>query len=29
MVQVEVIEVKEDRGKQRIGLRVVDLNPKV
>ncbi|MHB8858680.1 MAG: polyribonucleotide nucleotidyltransferase [Thermoleophilia bacterium] len=29
MVQVEVIEVKEDRGKQRIGLRVVDLNPKL
>jgi len=29
MVQVEVIEVKEDRGKQRIGLKVVDLNPKL
>jgi len=29
MIQVEVIEVKEDRGKQRIGLRVVDLNPKL
>ncbi|MFA5801913.1 MAG: polyribonucleotide nucleotidyltransferase [Thermoleophilia bacterium] len=29
MVQVEVIEVKEDRGKQRIGLRVVDLNPTI
>ena len=27
MVKVEVIEVKEDRGKQRIGLKVVDLNP--
>ncbi|MHB1382476.1 MAG: polyribonucleotide nucleotidyltransferase [Thermoleophilia bacterium] len=29
MVKVEVIEVKEDRGKQRIGLKVVDLNPDV
>lgn len=29
MVEVEVIEVKEDRGKQRIGLKVVDLNPKL
>ncbi|MBE0429505.1 MAG: polyribonucleotide nucleotidyltransferase [Thermoleophilia bacterium] len=29
MVEVEVIEVKEDRGKQRIGLKVVDLNPKI
>jgi len=29
MVQVEVIEIKEDRGKQRIGLKVVDLNPEI
>ncbi len=29
MVEVEVIEIREDRGKQRIGLKVVDLNPTV
>ncbi|GBE57978.1 polyribonucleotide nucleotidyltransferase [bacterium BMS3Abin01] len=29
MVRVEVIEVREDRGKQRIGLKVVDPNPEV
>ncbi len=29
MVKVEVIEVREDRGKQRIGLKVVDPNPEV
>ncbi|MHB1412026.1 MAG: polyribonucleotide nucleotidyltransferase [Thermoleophilia bacterium] len=29
MVEVKVMEVKEDRGKQRIGLKVVDLNPKI
>jgi polyribonucleotide nucleotidyltransferase len=29
IVKVEVVEVKEDRGKQRIGLKVVDLNPEL
>lgn len=29
VIKVEIIEVKEDRGKQRIGLKVVDLNPEV
>ncbi|MHB1390457.1 MAG: polyribonucleotide nucleotidyltransferase [Thermoleophilia bacterium] len=29
MVEVEVIEIKEDRGKQKIGLKILDLNPKV
>ncbi len=29
MVKVEVIDVREDRGKQRIGLKVVDPNPEV
>lgn len=29
IIEVEVIEIKEDRGKQRIGLKVVDLNPKI
>jgi len=29
MVEVKVVEVREDHGKQRIGLKVVDLNPKV
>ncbi len=29
LIEVEVIEVKEDRGKQRIGLKVLDLNPKI
>jgi len=29
VIKVEVLEVKEDRGKQRIGLKVVDLNPEV
>ena len=29
MVKVEVIEVREERGKQRIGLKVVDPNPEV
>ncbi len=29
VIEVEVIEVKEDRGKQRIGLKVIDLNPKI
>ena len=29
LVEVEVVEVKEDRGKQRIGLKVIDLNPQV
>ncbi len=29
IIEVEVVEIKEDRGKQRIGLKVVDLNPKI
>ncbi len=29
IVEVEVVDVKEDHGKQRIGLKVIDLNPKI